>query len=130
MANKLKLILSESAPTGDFVTVCLIGDGARIVPRLEKAEAASLIAAMGKAQFTGKSGKTLTLYMEDNTYLLVGIGETLEAGLDAETIGGKLFTALEATAQKRGHMPDHGLAEDVMADLLFGARLAGYHFEE
>jgi leucyl aminopeptidase len=130
MANKLKLILSESAPTGDFVTVCLIGDGARIVPRLEKAEAASLIAAMGKAQFTGKSGKTLTLYMEDNTYLLVGIGETLEAGLDAETIGGKLFTALEATAQKRGHMSDHGLAEDVMADLLFGARLAGYHFEE
>ena len=42
----------------------------------------------------------------------------------------QLGQALETTAQKRGHMPEHRLADDVIADLVLGMRLAGYHFEE
>ncbi|MDA7792387.1 leucyl aminopeptidase [bacterium] len=130
MANKLKLELSANIPDGDVAKICLIGNGAKIIPHLEKAEAANLIAAMGQAQFTGKKGKCLTLYTADGTYILVGVGDGLETGRDAEDVGGKVFAALEASAPKRGHMPDHGLTETVTADLLFGIRLAAYHFEQ
>ena len=99
MANKLKLALSSAAPEGDVVTICLIGTNATIIPHLDKTAAAELIAAMGAAQFTGKKGKTLTLYGAAGTYLLVGIGDALEAGRDAEDEGA-VFKALEVTAQK------------------------------
>jgi leucyl aminopeptidase len=130
MANKLKLVLSSAAPEGDVVTICLIGTNATIIPHLDKTTAAELIAAMGSAQFTGAKGKSLTLYGAAGTYLLIGVGDAPEAGRDAEDIGGNIFKALEATAQKRGHMPEHRLADDVIADLVLGMRLAGYHFEE
>jgi len=130
MANKLKLVLSSAAPEGDVVTICLIGTNATIIPHLDKTAAAELIAAMGAAQFTGKKGKSLTLYGAAGTYLLVGIGDALEAGRDAEDIGGAVFKALEATAQKRGHMPEHQLADEITADLVLGMRLAAYHFED
>ncbi len=130
MANKLKLVLSSALPEGDVVTICLIGTNSTIIPHLDKTAAAWLIAAMGAAQFTGKKGKSLTLYGAAGTYLLIGIGDALDAGRDAEDIGGAVFKALEATAQKRGYMPEHQLAHEITADLVLGMRLAAYHFED
>ncbi len=130
MTNKLNISFSDATPQGDFASICLIGENAKIIPHLEKAVAAELIAAMGTAQFTGKKGESLTLYSTTSTFLLVGIGEGLEAGRDAEDIGGAVFKALEATAQKRGYMPEHRLANEVIADLFLGMRLAAYHFED
>jgi len=130
MANKVTLEISTAAPEGDFAIICLIGTNAKIIPHLEKEQAAELIAAMGAAQFTGKSGSTLTLYLAQKTYLLVGIGDGVEAGRNAEDLGGHMFNALDKSANKRGFMPEHGLNETVLGDILFGVRLAGYHFEE
>ncbi len=130
MANKLKLLLSSAAPEGDVVKICLIGTNAKIVPHLEKTEAAELIAAMGTAQFNGEKGKSITLYGATGVHLLVGIGDTLAAGRDAEDTGGRIFTALEATAQTRGYIPEHLLDDEVIADLVLGMKLAAYHFED
>ena len=112
-----------------MTTICLIGKNGEIIPRLEKNTAAHLIRTMTLAQFTRKSGKSLVIYTDTNTYLLIGTGDKLAAGTEAETLGGKLFSALHGTASKLGWMPDHKLAPTVLADILFGANLASYHFD-
>ena len=129
MPAKLKLSFSKTSPKGDVTTICLIGKNAEIIPRLEKNIAAHLIRTMALAQFTGKSGKSLMIYTDINSYLLIGTGDKLGAGTEAETLGGQLFSALNGTASKLGWMPDHKLAPTVLADILFGANLASYHFD-
>ena len=124
MPAKLKLSFSKTCPKGHVTTICLIGKNGEIIPRLEKNTAAHLIRTMTLAQFTGKSGKSMVIYTDTNTYLLIGTGDKLGAGTEAETLGGKLFSALNGTASKLGWMPDHKLAPTVLADVLFGANLA------
>ena len=90
--------------------ICLIGRNGEIIPRLDKNLAAHLIRTMTLAQFKGKSGESLMIYTDTNSYLLIGTGDKLAAGNEAETLGGKLFSALNGTASKLGWMPDHKLA--------------------
>ena len=130
MTSKLKLSFYDDIPKGDYVTICLISEDSVIIPKLDKDVAAQLIAKMASAQFTGKKGSKLSLYLDAGTYLLVGVGETIKAGTYAETIGGNLFSALAATPQKRGWIPPHKLADEVPADIIFGVELAAYHFEQ
>ena len=130
MASKLQFSFSISAPKGDYATICLIGSNGELVPHLDKDEAASLIAAMTTAQFKGGDGKVLTVYREAGSYILVGVGAGLRAGRDAEDLGGTIFSAVEASGQKRAFMPDHDLSDEILADIAFGAQLAGYHFEQ
>ena len=91
MPAKLKLSFSKTSPKGDVTTICLIGKNGEIIPYLEKDVAAHLIRTMALAQFTGKSGKSLMIYTDTNSYLLIGTGDKLTAGTEAETLGGKLF---------------------------------------
>jgi leucyl aminopeptidase len=130
MTSKLKLSFFDDIPKGDYVTICLISEDSVIIPKLDKDVAAQLIAKMASAQFTGKKGTKLSLYLDAGTYLLVGVGETIKAGTHAETIGGNLFSALAATPQKRGWIPPHKFADEVAADIIFGVELAAYHFEQ
>jgi leucyl aminopeptidase len=130
MTSKLKLSFSNDAPKGDSVTICLISEDSVIIPKLDKDVAAHLITKMASAQFTGKKGTSLSLYLDAGTYLLVGVGETVKAGVNAETIGGNMFAALAATPQKRGWLPAHKFADEVAADIIFGVELAAYHFEQ
>ncbi|WP_348721105.1 leucyl aminopeptidase [uncultured Candidatus Puniceispirillum sp.] len=130
MTSKLKLSFSNDAPKGDCITICLISEDSVIIPTLDKDVAAQVIAKMASAQFTGKKGTSLSLYLDEGTYLLVGVGETVKAGIHAETVGGKLFTALAATPQKRGWLPPHKFADEVAGDIIFGVELAAYHFEQ
>ena len=102
MPVKLQLSFAKIAPKGDITKICLIGKNGEIIPHLEKDVAAYLIAAMATAQFTGKSGKSLVIYAERNSYLLIGTADKLAAGTEAENLGGKLFSALNGTASKRG----------------------------
>ena len=64
MASKLQFSFSDSAPKGDFATICLIGSNGELIPHLDKDEAAGVIAAMATAQFKGGEGKVLTVYRE------------------------------------------------------------------
>ena len=128
MPTKLQLNFSKFCPKGDVTTICLIGKNGDIIPRLQKDVAAHLIRTMALAQFTGEPGKSMMVYTDTSSYLLLGTGDKLAAGIEAETVGGKLFLALDGTASKWGWMPDHKLAPTVLADVLFGANLASYHF--
>ena len=129
MPVKLDLNFSKSAPKGDFVTICLIGEDGALLPHLDGAVAAHLIGAMSTAQFKGKVGKSLTLYTDTTCYLLFGVGKMLSAGQPAEKLGSDLFAALEKTAGKRGWLPDQGLDAQTLADICLGARLGSYHFD-
>ena len=83
MPVKLQLSFAKTAPKGDITTICLIGKNGGIIPHLDKDVAAYLIAAMATAQFTGKSGKSLVIYADQNSYLLIGTGDKLVAGTEA-----------------------------------------------
>ena len=129
MPAKLQLSFSNAAPKGNVTTICFIGQSGEIISHLEKDVAAHLIGAMATAQFTGKFGKSLLIYDDMNSYLLVGTGDKLTAGLEAEKLGGKVFLALNQTASKSGWLPDHKLDKIILADFCFGANLASYHFD-
>ena len=54
---------------------------------------------MATAQFTGDSGKSLTLYIGDRTVVLIGVGETVAPGAEAEAVGGRIMSAVGACSQ-------------------------------
>ena len=58
MASKLDLSFSLNAPEGDHAIICLVGDSGTLLPTLDKSLAASVIAAMSTASFTGEAGKS------------------------------------------------------------------------
>ena len=59
MASKLDLSFSSNAPEGDHDRLCIVGDSGTLLPTLDKSLAASVIAAMSTANFTGDAGKSL-----------------------------------------------------------------------
>ena len=130
MASKLDLSFSSNAPEGDHVIICLVGDGGTLLPTLDKSLAASVIAAMSTANFTGEAGKSLILHLESATVLLIGVGQGLKAGSEAEEAGGRIFSRLDGLERKRAYVADPGLDDVVMADLLLGMMSCAYHFEE
>ena len=130
MASKLDLSFSSTIPDGGQTVICLVAEGGTLLPTLDKAVAAAVIAAMSAAQFTGEANKSLTLFLEAGVFVLVGTGAGVEAGSAAEEIGGRVFSAIDGLETKRACLPDQGLGDEVMADLLMGMMSAAYHFEE
>jgi len=130
MPTKLQLSFAKDAPKGDVITICLIGKDNQLMPSLDKDVAAHLIDAMTALQFTGAFGKSMLVYHNQKSYLLVGVGKKLDAGKSAENLGGKLFSALSGTMAKRGWLMDQQLDAAVLADICFGAELAAYHFDK
>ena len=129
MASKLDLTFSKTALDGDHAVICLVGAKGELLPKLDQAMAASVIAAMATAQFTGEAGKSLTLYIDSTTVILIGIGEALVSGSDAEAVGGRIMSAVAALQSKRGYLPDQGVDANILADIVMGMSSAGYHFE-
>ena len=130
MASKLDLSFSPNIPEGDHAVICLVAEGGTILPNLDKNVAASTIAAMSAAQFTGDDDKSLTLFLETRVVMLIGIGAGVTAGSNAEETGGRIFSAIERLETKRAYLPDQGLDDDVMADMVLGMMSSAYHFEE
>ena len=79
MASKLDLTFSTTAPEGDHALVCLVGTKGKLFPSLDKDVAASVIAAMATAQFTGEADKSITLHLEARTVILIGVGDGVSA---------------------------------------------------
>jgi len=129
MASKLDLTFSKTAPEGDHAVICLVGAKGKLFPELEKSFAAAVIAAMATAQFTGDSGKSLTLYIGDRTVVLIGVGESVAPGAEAEAVGGRIMSAVGALQSKRGYLPDQGVADELLADVVMGMTSSAYHFE-
>ena len=129
MASKLDLTFSSTAPDGDHAMVCLVGTKGKLFPALDKEVAAAVIAAMATAQFTGEADKSVTLHMETRTVVLIGVGDQPGAGSVAEAIGGRIFAAVSALQSKRAFMPDQGIADDLLADIVLGMQSSAYHFE-
>ena len=88
MATKLDLTLTATPPEGDHALICLVGSKGALIPKLDKDLAAAVISAMSTARFTGEAGKSATLNLEARTVVLVGTGDSLDQGLEAETTGG------------------------------------------
>ena len=130
MATKLDFSLSASLPEGDHALICLVGGNGELVPSLDKDLAAAVISAMATAQFAGDEGKSIALNLEARTVVLVGTGTALTAGTSAEAIGGKIFAAVDGLQIKCAVMPEHDLDDAVMADIILGLHMAGYHFEK
>ena len=128
MASKLDLTFSNIAPDGDHALVCLVGAKGKLFPSLDKDVAASVIAAMATAQFTGEADKSLTLHLEAMTVVLIGVGDGVDAGSAAEAVG-VVFSAVAALQSKRAFLPDQGITDGVLADLVLGMQSAAYHFE-
>ena len=84
---------------------------------------------MATAQFTGDSGKSLTLYIGDRTVVLIGVGESVAPGAEAEAVGGRIMSAVGALQSKRGYLPDQGVADELLADVVMGMTSSAYHFE-
>ena len=129
MASKLDLTFSTTAPEGDHALVCLVGTKGKLFPSLDKDVAASVIAAMATAQFTGEADKSITLHLETRTVILIGVGDGVSAGSAAEAVGGRIFAAVAALQSKRGMLPDQEVSEDLLADMVLGMQSAAYHFE-
>ena len=129
MASKLDLTFSKTAPDGDHAVICLVGAKGELLPTLDKALAASVIAAMATAHFTGEAGKSLTLYIDSVTVILIGVGKGPASGTDAEAVGGRIMGAVAALQSKRGYLPDQGVEAGMLADIVMGMSSAGYQFE-
>jgi leucyl aminopeptidase len=130
MASKLDLSFSSNVPEGSQATICLVAEGGTLLPTLDKSMAAAVIAGMSAAQFTGEANKSLTLFLEAGVFILIGTGSGVEPGSAAEEVGGRTFAAVDGLETKRAHLPDQGLGDKVMADLLMGMMSAAYHFED
>lgn len=130
MASKLDLSFSPKIPEGGQAVICLVASGGTLLPTLDKAVAAAVIAAMSAAQFAGEANKSLTLFLEAGVFVLVGTGTEVGAGSVAEEVGGRIFSAVDGLEAKRACLPDQGLGDEIMADMLMGMMSAAYHFEE
>ena len=100
MPTKLQVTFAAEIPKGDVIKICLIGKDSQIIPILNQTVAAHLIDAMAAFKFTGAFGKTMIVYHNNVSYLLIGIGIKLDNGTAAENIGGVLFSALAETGAK------------------------------
>jgi len=129
MASKLDLNFSTAVPEGDHAVICLVGTKGNLFPSLDQTLAASVISAMATAQFTGEKEKSLTLHMEATTVVLIGVGDEVGAGSDAEAVGGRIFSAVAGLQSKRGYLPEQGVADEVLADIALGMQSGAYHFE-
>ena len=89
----------------------------------------ALSRAAAEAEFKAKSGASLVVRGAKGTVILMGCDASLEAGKDAETLGGKIFGAIKGASLSDVHLYMDGDAE-TLADLAHGAHLASYVFKE
>ena len=114
------------------VTVSSGDDGIVMSAAAQKADAESdgaLSRSASEAEFKAKSGSSLVVRGAKGTVILMGADAELESGKDAETLGGKIFSAMSGAGLSTANLYlDAG--SEVLADLAHGAHLASYVFKD
>jgi leucyl aminopeptidase len=116
------LVLAGSAESGDTIAM---STAAETVDHLLDG---ALSRAAEESQFKAKAGASLVVRGAAGTAVLIGSGETITAGKEAETLGGHVFAALGKAGVKSATLYLDADAE-VIADIAHGAHLASYVFK-
>ena len=116
------LVLAGSAESGDTIAM---STAAETVDHLLDG---ALSRAAEESQFKAKAGASLVVRSAAGTAVLIGSGETITAGKEAETLGGHVFAALGKAGVKSATIYVDADAE-VIADIAHGAHLASYVFK-
>ncbi len=85
--------------------------------------------AAAEADFSGKSGQTLVIRGGEGTVILVGTGKGLDAGKDAEDLGGHIFAAFGKAGLTEASLMLDSMSPDCIADIAHGAYLSSYVFK-
>lgn len=80
------------------------------------------------SEFTGEKGDFLALRTPLGAFLVGGVGTGLEAGMDAENWGGKLFSKMKVAPFKTAQLEGSSLANPLLQSVLLGAYSASYYF--
>ena len=135
MTATLTIDLSTQSSALDYpviVTAASSDDGMVLSPAAETADAdlgGALSRAAAEAEFKGKAGQTIVIHGAQGTAILVGTGNALTAGMDAENLGGHIFAALGKAGLSKASVMLTGLEASVVADIAHGAYLASYVFK-
>ena len=97
--------------------------------RVDDALGGALTRAIEEAKFKAKSGSSLVVRGSQGTAILVGVGKAIEAGKDAEALGGNVFGALGKAGLDQAEFHSDADA-DIVADIAHGAHLASYVFKD
>ena len=100
------------------------------VNHLDEAQTNTLMKVCASAEFTGKSGQFLQVHTEAGPILVAGIGKGLDAGMSAETWGGRLYGQMKLAPFHQLQMDADLLPADIMQSVLNGALSASYYFDQ
>ena len=115
-----------------IVTACGSDDQINLsdsAKRVDDALGGALTRAIEEAKFKAKSGSSLVVRGSQGTAILVGVGKAIEAGKDAEALGGNVFGALGQAGLDQAEFHSDADA-DIVADIAHGAHLASYVFKD
>lgn len=145
----MKVSIAKSVPAGTGALVLPVIEGGAPVAAftaMDKAADGALKAAMTRAGFTGKHGKSCVILgatgIDAGQIILLGLGKADDLTLErCEEFGGAAAAALLASREKKGAIDLEGLdartlnagtldAGDIAAHCAFGARLRGYRFDK
>ena len=135
MTATLSLSFQKASSTIEYpcvVTASSGEDGIILSAAAQTADAegeGALSRAATEAEFKAKSGSSLVVRGAKGTVILIGSDAELDAGKDAETLGGKIFSAMSGACLSSANLYLDA-DEEVLADLAHGAHLASYVFKD
>ena len=135
MTAILSLSFQKTASTIEYPCVVIASSGENGIVMSAAAQTAdadgdgALSRAAAEAEFKAKSGSSLVVRGAKGTVILIGSDADLDAGKDAETLGGKIFSAISGAGLKSANLYLDADAE-ALADLAHGAHLASYVFKD
>lgn len=96
----------------------------------DEALGGGLSRAMAESEFKASMGASLAVRDNQGTVIIVGAGESLEAGQGAEDLGGHIFTAMKKSGLNVGTLCVDSDDASLVADIAHGAHLASYVFRK
>ncbi|HCD63632.1 MAG TPA: leucyl aminopeptidase, partial [Alphaproteobacteria bacterium] len=129
MPNRLNIHFSRKS-IDTHVRLVLMHSDSGFVNHLDEAQTNTLMKVCASAEFTGKSGQFLQIHTEAGPILVAGIGKGLDAGMSAETWGGRLYGQMKLAPFHQLQMHADLLPADIMQSVLNGALSASYYFDQ
>ena len=129
MSNHLDINFSAKTST-THAQLVLMRKNEGIVNKMDEGRIETLLTACNLADFTGKSGEFLPVHSADGPALIAGIGKGIDAGLSAETWGGRLFAQMKSPPFNLLQIDADLLPADIMPSVLCGASSASYSFDK